>query len=115
MNASAYSSGFFSPLAVMAAAVIFSGSRVPMWQDSQRSTMLASATLIWTIVGSQSRCLSSSSPQSARREIDHVIGDVVVHLGLGFRDWLQHVAAVRGSAWCARRGFRCTSLPVAEM
>ena len=48
-----------------------------MWQDSQRSTMLASATLICWIVGS----VSSSSFQSVdlrRRQIDHVVGDVVV-------------------------------------
>ena len=53
-NACAYSSGFFSPLAIIEAGVIFSGSRVFMWQDSQRSTILASATLICTIAGSHS-------------------------------------------------------------
>ncbi len=37
--------------------VILIGSRVSMWQDSQRSTMFASATLICTIVGSQSAAL----------------------------------------------------------
>ena len=53
-NALAYSSGRFAPLAVIAATVTFSGSRVFMWQDSQRSTILASATLICTIAGSHS-------------------------------------------------------------
>src|SRR5712664_2915255 len=43
----------------MAAAVSLTGSRTPMWQDSQRSTMLASGTLIWRIFGSQASVLSS--------------------------------------------------------
>ena len=40
MKAFAYSSGFF-PLNDIDAAVNLTGSRMPMWQDSQRSTMLA--------------------------------------------------------------------------
>src|SRR5512143_4059933 len=54
VKARAYSSGRFAPFGLIDAAVSFSGSRIPMWQDSQRSTMFASATLILTILGSQS-------------------------------------------------------------
>ena len=89
-KARAYSSGFFSPLAVMDAGVIFSGSRMPMWQDSQRSTMLASATLICTIFGIPLFGLLFQAVDLLGREVDHVFVDVGGHLGAGRGHRLQH-------------------------
>ncbi len=56
MKAFAYSSGFF-PRNDIDAAVNLIGSRMPMWQDSQRSTILASGTLICWICGVQASVL----------------------------------------------------------
>ena len=68
--------GLLLALEVMTAAVILSGSRASMWQDSQRSTMLASATLICTILGSQSSVFFCRPSICVGREVHHVVGHV---------------------------------------
>ena len=54
--------------------------------------MFASATLICTIFGSQSDVFFFKSVNLRRGQIDHVIGDVLVHLRLGRGHRLQNVA-----------------------
>ena len=53
-----------------------SGSRAPMWQDSQRSTMLASGTLIWMMDGIEIGSFLAQAFDLLRLQVDHVVGEV---------------------------------------
>ena len=50
-----------------------------------------------------------------RSQVDHVIGDVFIHLGLGCGDWLQHVAEFQAQLRPLVADFVVRSPPVAEM
>ena len=79
----------------MTAAVIRSGSRAFMWQDSQRSTMLASATLICTILGSHSSVFFFRPSIWVGRQVHHVVCNEGGHLVAGLGNRLQHITQFR--------------------
>jgi hypothetical protein len=70
-----------------------------MWQDSQRSTMLASATLICRSSGPTPRS-SLQTANLCRREIHHVVGYIGVERAFGSLTGLITSPSSALSAWC---------------